>query len=476
MTDPLNRLLVEHTSTTRRNQPGETHHLIPTGGQQGGELLDWVEETGAFTVWAAEPNPGPTADPYKSRPRTSGRFLTIGPGHRLVWFASHLGLWDEGSVLDWVPDIGGRIFGLDRSITSGDPMPQVLNDSQFAIPPERDLIYIDHERVLDWDRSTGDIIVWEYDRSATTTDPLPTRLNTISFPSVREDHQIVYLGGDMLLIWNETSGDVEVWRYDRTVLGQVDPFPDRELSDSWAGEIEPGRKILYLGGDRVLDWDPASGSHRIWSFDRPRMPASQFDFLLDTDLNTAARWVARAQERIVAFQIALSGGAIDPDFSATDDALRIHFHAQDHPSGLQFALGAILDMYVQLLNRFQTGTGSMSQVTKETAISDLRGVENYTRGYTARGVFTRLTPAYRTNDTIGNPGLDGAGPRLRAAILIHEAAHFLGDNPDTALEWQVQAYGALTPELALRNPSSYASFAHHVTEGTFLRFGIEPWI
>jgi len=298
-------------------------------------------------------------------------------------------------VLDWVPDSGGRIFEFDRSINSGDPMPQILNVSQFEIPPERTLIYLDHERVLDWDQTTGVIIVWEYDRSATTTDPLPTLLNTTSFPNVLQDHQIVYLGGDMLLIWNETTGDVEVWRYDRTLLGEVDPFPDREMSDSWAGEIEPGRKILYLGADRVLDWDPATGSHRIWSFDRPRMPASQFDALLNTDLATAARWVVRAQERIVAFQVALSGGGSDPDFSATDDALRTHFHAHNHPSGLQFALGAILDMYAGILNRFSTGTGSITQVTKETAISDLGGVRNYTRGYN-RGAFTRLTPAYRT--------------------------------------------------------------------------------
>jgi hypothetical protein len=186
--------------------------------------------------------------------------------------------------------------------------------------------------------------------------------------------------------------------------------------------------------------------------------------------------VARAQERIVAFQVALAGGGTDPHFAATDDALRTHFHARNHPSGLQFALGAILDMYVGILNRLSTGTGSISQVTKETAISDLGGVRNYTRGYSSQGAFSRLTPSYRFNDTIGDPARDGAGPRMRAAILIHETTHFLGDNPDTALEWQVQAYDALTPELALRNPASYASFAHHVTEGTFLRFGAEPWI
>lgn len=478
MADPLNRVLVEHTSATRRNHPGETHHLVPLGGGGGGELLDWVEETGDFKIWVGKdgPPPGANQDPYQAAPRISGRFPDIGPGHRLVWLASQLGLWDKGSGLDWVPDSGGRIFELDRSITSGDPMPVILNDSSFRIRPERELIYLDHERVLDWDRSTGDIQVWEYDRNAADTDPLPNQLNTTSYPNVLADHQIVYLGGDLLLIWNETSGDVEVWRYDRTVLGDVDPFPDQELSDSWAGEIAPGRQILYLGADRVLDWDPASGSHRIWSLDRPKTPTTQFDFLLNTDLDLAAPWIAVAQERIVAHQIALNGDGEDQDFDLTDDALRTHFKAQDHSSGLDFAMSAILDNLAGILERFSSGTGSISQVTKETAITDLQGVQNYTRGYTSQGTFTRLTPAYGIFDTVGSPGLDGAGSRLRAAILIHETVHFIGDNPDTALEWQQAKYAAMPPELAIRNPASYASFAHHVTEGFFLRFGDQPWI
>lgn len=50
-------------------------------------------------------------------------------------------------------------------------------------------------------------------------------------------------------------------------------------------------------------------------------------------------------------------------------------------------------MYAGILNRFSTGTGSISQATKETAISDLGGIHNYTRGYTSQGAFTRLTPA-----------------------------------------------------------------------------------
>jgi hypothetical protein len=56
MTDPLNRLLVEHTWMTRVSRPGETHLMVPIGGAGGGELLDWVEETGpSWCVTAVKP-------------------------------------------------------------------------------------------------------------------------------------------------------------------------------------------------------------------------------------------------------------------------------------------------------------------------------------------------------------------------------------------------------------------------------------
>jgi hypothetical protein len=476
MTDPLNRLLVEHTSATRVNRPGETHHLVPIGGRGGGELLDWVEENGAFKIWKANPAAGPTDDPYRATPRVSGQFLTIGRTHRLVYLGSQLGLFDVGNVLAWVPGEGGIIYEFDRSITSGDPFARVTNNAQWSIPPERTLIYLDHERVLDWDQTTGNIIVWDYDRAAVATDPFPNDLNQTTYPHVLRDHQIVYLGGDMLLIWNQTSGDVDVWRYDRTLLGAVDPFPALAMSDSWAGEIDPARQILYLGADRVLDWGPATGSERIWNFDRPKMPDSLFDVILNTDLDTAAGWVARAQERIVGYQVGLSSGVHDANFALTDGAIRTHFHAHDHPAGIDAALTQIVNTYADILNRFTSGTGSIQQVSKEDAITDLGGIENYTRGYTRQALDTRFPPAYRTPDTIGNlASIDGAGPRLRAAIQIHETTHFVGDNPDFAVEWEPE-YDTLTPEQAIRNPATYASFAHHVTEGFFLRFGNQPWI
>ena len=478
MVDPLPELLNEHTWSTIKNSPGTTHHLIPLGGQQGGDLLDWVEETGHYDVWVAKPAPNATEDPYQNAARTTGAFSTIRSGHTLVSLADTPGAWFEGNVLDleFATKVV-RIYRYQRTITSGDPMPAKLNQATFfSIGTGHTLIYLDHDRVLDWVPATGNARVWNYDRARTTQDPLPTKVSEVTWVTIRSGFQLAYLGGDLLLFWNETNGDVFVYRYDRTMTGDdVDPFPILEMQDSWAGEIAAGRKILYLGADRVLDWDPATGHERIWDFDRPVMPAAQFQIMLNQDIASGLTWVVSAQAALVAYQAGLLTGIHDMQWLATDAALFTHFHAQNHSGGIQAALSAILNTFNLVFNRLTTGTASIVQVSKQQALADLGGLEKYTRGYTFPGGSTRMTPAYRPFDTIGNPGLDGAGDKLRAAIVIHETVHFVGNNPDSALEWQ-DAYNILAPELAVTNPSSYAAFAHHILTGQDLRFGLLPWL
>jgi len=150
------------------------------------------------------------------------------------------------------------------------------------------------------------------------------------------------------------------------------------------------------------------------------------------------------------------------------------FHVASFPGGVAAAVTAIQTTYGLVQARLTTGTASIMQVTKAQAVADLGGLDNYTRGYTVPGLYTRLSPAYRPFDTIGSLGLDGAGDRLRAAILIHETTHFVGNNPDFAAEWQ-PGYATLTGDQAVRNPSSYGAFAHNVLTGEDLRFGLQPW-
>lgn len=476
MPDPLPLLINEHPWSTITQAPGARHQLVHLGGRGGGELLDWVEETGHYEVWTGDPDCGPTGDPYPTS-RTSGAWQTIRSGHVLIYLADTPGAFWEGNVLDWVPEtMAVRIYRFDRGIVSGDPIPNRLNASSFStIGTGHQLIYLDHDRVLDWEPATGRARVWNYDRTRTTTDPLPTLVTDCTWSTISTGHQLLYVGGDLLLDWNETNGDVFVWRYDRSLSGNVDPFPTLEMQDSWTGEIAAGRRLFYLGYDNVLDWDPQTGHERIWSFDRPMMPAARFTAMLNADLATAIGWVAAARGALTAYQLGLASGIHDPQWNLTDTALQTHFRAQSHPAGLQAALSKILETYDLVFNQLTTNAASITQISKQQFIAEAGGDRNeYTRAHTVPNSFTHLSPAYRPLDTIGNLRVDGAGERLRAAILIHEAVHFVADNPDSAVEWEA-AYDTIPPDKTVTNPSTYATFAHHVLTNEDLRFGNQPW-
>ncbi len=52
-------------------------------------------------------------------------------------------------------------------------------------------------------------------------------------------------------------------------MGAHNPFPGDPVVEGAWGTIRAGHELVYLGGDRVLDWEPATGNYRIWTYDRP---------------------------------------------------------------------------------------------------------------------------------------------------------------------------------------------------------------
>jgi hypothetical protein len=79
------------------------------------------------------------------------------------------------------------------------------------------------------------------------------------------------------------------------------------------------------------------------------------------------------------------------------------------------------------------------------------------------------------------------GPMCRAAMIVHEGAHLCGKFneinhfahefplPDGKPQGagHTRNYAQLLPEEAMKNASSYAAFAIHVTTGTDSRFGLD---
>jgi hypothetical protein len=476
MADPLPTSVLSFNMPRVVSSPGKTHHLIPIGGRFGGDLLDWTEETGHFDVWAQAQSNLSLGQGYESVPRTTGEFRTIRTGHALTYLAHQEGHRDLGNVLDLdtrTKDV--RVYEMNRSITSGDPMSVKVNQSRFTtIGAGHELIYLDNDRVLDWEQAIGRLRVWNYDRTRPSTDPLPSKISESVWSSF-VGHRLLYLGGDLILDWDPIGGDVRVWRYDRSVTGDdSDPLPTLEMSDTWAGWSYPSQVLLYVGDDNVLEWNSATGDMTLWDFDRPKMPDPQFSIMLAGDLATARTWMGAAVAALAGYQTGLITGLHDARWFVTDALIRLHFRAHGHPAGLLNTVTAIQTTFTRALDLLTTHTAVIRQISRAEALAEIASVDDYSHVLTFPGLSIHLTPSYRPFDKIGYPQGDGAGDRSRAARLVEAAVHFVTNSPTIARE-NLPEYATITPQQTMVNPPTYSVFAHHALTGQDLRFRQFPW-
>lgn len=139
-----------------------------------------------------------------------------------------------------------------------------------SIRAGHELIYLENDRLLDWEPETGHYRVWRYDRLRSgKADPLPgSPLVEGTWKSIRVGHRLIYVGGNRLIDWEPESGHFRIWAVDPEAKGEKDPLSAApEIEGTW-GSIKTGHELLYLSNDAVLDWEPASGHYRIWAYDR----------------------------------------------------------------------------------------------------------------------------------------------------------------------------------------------------------------
>jgi hypothetical protein len=238
------------------------HRLIYIGADW---VLDWVPASGAFTVWRIDRNPAAGTDPLPGPPICHGTWAGIDANHDLVYLGSDL-------LLDWQPSTSRfRVWLINRAaVGNADPIPGVpRTEGVWArIDRAHQLVALGGDRVLDWVSVTGVYRVWRHDPAAVgAADPLPApALNQGQWNSIGIDHRLVPVGNDRVLDWKPTTGEFRVWRYDRTAAG--DPFPgDPEVVGQWT-TVRSGHDLLYVDGDRVLDWELANGHFRLYRYDR----------------------------------------------------------------------------------------------------------------------------------------------------------------------------------------------------------------
>ncbi len=58
-----------------------------------------------------------------------------------------------------------------------------------------------------------------------------------------------------------------MWRYDSSATQSDDIFPTAATEGAWESIVAPAR-LLYLGDDELLEWNPSTGGFRLWHYDR----------------------------------------------------------------------------------------------------------------------------------------------------------------------------------------------------------------
>ncbi len=146
------------------------------------------------------------------------------------------------------------------------PGPPVVEGTWATIRDGHELIPIG-DRVLDWETASGHYRVWHYDATARgATDPLPgPPLVEGTWATIRGYHVLIPIG-DRVLDWEPASGHYRIWNYDATAHGATDPLPGRPVVEGTWATIRQGHELIYIGGN-ILDWEPVSGHYRIWRYD-----------------------------------------------------------------------------------------------------------------------------------------------------------------------------------------------------------------
>ncbi len=240
------------------------HELINLGGNR---ILDWEPGSGHYRIWNYDPTVTGNADPFPGAPVVEGTWKSIRSGHWLI----NLG---GNRILDWESGSGHyRIWNYDPSIAgNADPFPgaPVVEGTWSSIRSGHWLINLGGNRILDWEPGSGHYRIWNYDPSiAGNADPFPgAPVVEGTWSSIRSGHRLINLGGNRILDWEPRFGHYRIWNYDPAITGNADPFPNPAVCEGEWKTIVSGHTLLDLSNDRVLDWVPSSGKYRIWHYDR----------------------------------------------------------------------------------------------------------------------------------------------------------------------------------------------------------------
>jgi hypothetical protein len=150
----------------------------------------------------------------------------------------------------------------------------VISGTWATVRTGHELVHLGNRRVLDWVPAARTFNVWPYDSMAISGDPLPSpAIKSGVWSTIQTGHTLIYMGSDVVLDFVPATGAYRLFtaEWDKS---DFLPGPAKTkgvfvtIRDQVVGGVPQQHRLVYLGGDHVLDWVPQDRSFRIWNLDR----------------------------------------------------------------------------------------------------------------------------------------------------------------------------------------------------------------
>jgi hypothetical protein len=242
-------------------------------------ILDWVPASGHYRIFNYDENATGNTNPLVLPPVASGTWAdkSIMTGHQLVF------IQPIDKMLDWEPANGHwRLWNYDHNASGTmNPLPttydQASTSNGLLEAPGRVVIPISNILLI-WEVASGhwDLVKYKQSPPFQNIELFSGEHAEGTWQTIRTGHRLINLGWAPLendkprvLDWEEQSGHYRILPFGGGPIStNKDPLPEPPVIVGTWQTIHTGHKLVYLGGDRLLDWEPASGYYRIWNYDR----------------------------------------------------------------------------------------------------------------------------------------------------------------------------------------------------------------
>ncbi|MCB0165744.1 MAG: hypothetical protein KDI79_16050, partial [Anaerolineae bacterium] len=165
-----------------------------------------------------------------------------------------------------------RLWRFDSTLTDpGDIFPgqELTTGSLAQTDAGQALTFLGDALVLNWARRTRQYQVQRLGLDTTQPSDLLS-LQTTETGTLRPtatERRLIYVGYNRVLDWEPATGQYQIWQYDPANAAPDAPFPGTLVVEGAWPDIQTGHELVYLGYRRLLDWEPETGRYRLWRYD-----------------------------------------------------------------------------------------------------------------------------------------------------------------------------------------------------------------